>query len=376
MKKTLLLLILSGLFFLSNEAFSQQIITTTDCTNPMNCDGTAVFTDSTSINQNTTTWNGNGVVIQTGGYSLSGLCAGTYVVTYTNALGTYSYTFIINNGTTNPCANFYLTISTINSSDSLSCNGSVVVAASGGTAPYTYNWSNGSTTQFISNLCPSIYYCTVMDMNGCSSTITGFVEDSSSIDTMVIINNPTYLDSTVIDTLGNQWVVDCITDFMAVDSAFISNYGYINIDSVFVTWTLIDTNGLVVYVITVPYAAGNQANGVYSTTLTLYCTQKSTEMDYLQATDKIYLNSSQMTLTENTESDFTVNNPFENTLQLMFKESNDLIIEIMDIKGSCVYSVNAKQVSEWNIDTTKFEKGAYFLHVINGNTQTVRKLIK
>lgn len=375
MKKTLLLLILSGLFFLSNEAFSQQIITTTDCTNPMNCDGTAIFTDSTSINQNTTSWNGNGVVIQTGGYSLSGLCAGTYVVTYTDSTGTFSYTFIINNGTVDPCAGFYLTISTTNSSDSTICNGSVVVVVSGGTAPYTFNWSNGSTTQNITNLCPSIYYCTVMDMNGCSSTITGFVADSSSIDTMVIINNPTYIDSTIIDTLGNQWVIDCITDFMAIDSAFISNYGYINIDSVFVTWTLIDTNGLVVYVVTLPYATGT-VNGVYTTMLTLYCVQKANEMNYLQASDNIYLNSSEMSLEENTEIQFFATNPFENTLQLRLIESTDISIEIVDVKGSLVYSANEKNVKELNIDTSKFQKGAYFLHVNDGISQTVRKLIK
>jgi len=49
----------------------------------------------------------------------------------------------------------------------------------GGTAPYTYLWSNGATTQSITNLFPIEYCVTVTDANGCNSSQCGTVGDSS-----------------------------------------------------------------------------------------------------------------------------------------------------------------------------------------------------
>lgn len=39
-------------------------------------------------------------------------------------------------------------------------------------APYVYNWSNGSSTQNISNLSAGTYTVTVTDANGCSQNQT------------------------------------------------------------------------------------------------------------------------------------------------------------------------------------------------------------
>ena len=49
-------------------------------------------------------------------------------------------------------------------------NGSATANASGGTSPYTYNWSNGGTTQSISNLSAGNYSVTVTDSKGCTAT--------------------------------------------------------------------------------------------------------------------------------------------------------------------------------------------------------------
>ena len=47
-------------------------------------------------------------------------------------------------------------------------NGSISLTVEGGTSPYTYNWSNGSTSPFISGLTAGIYDFEVTDDNGCS----------------------------------------------------------------------------------------------------------------------------------------------------------------------------------------------------------------
>jgi len=45
---------------------------------------------------------------------------------------------------------------------------SASVSASGGTAPYSYAWSNGATTSSIDNLSAGTYSVTVTDANGCT----------------------------------------------------------------------------------------------------------------------------------------------------------------------------------------------------------------
>ena len=47
------------------------------------------------------------------------------------------------------------------------CDGTAEAMVSGGTAPYTYSWSNGETNSSLDNLCIGNYSVTVTDANGC-----------------------------------------------------------------------------------------------------------------------------------------------------------------------------------------------------------------
>ncbi len=51
-------------------------------------------------------------------------------------------------------------------------NGAIDFSLSGGVGPYTYLWSNGDTTQDISNLSFGIYTVTATDANGCDTVIS------------------------------------------------------------------------------------------------------------------------------------------------------------------------------------------------------------
>ena len=113
-------------------------------------------------------------VIDTG--FIDGLAPGTYSVTITDGNGTMvADTFTIDSGA----------VITVN--DSLvipSCDGStpgeIYLTPSGGTAPYTYQWSMpvGNTNSFATGLVGGIYMITVTDTLGCSTVHTVNLPDS------------------------------------------------------------------------------------------------------------------------------------------------------------------------------------------------------
>jgi PKD repeat protein len=95
--------------------------------------------------------------------SANALAAGTYSVTVTDAGGC---TAVAQATITEPIAVGGTTTSTPESSTGAS-NGTASVNPSGGTAPYTYMWTNGQTTQTSTGLSVGTYNVTVTDANGC-----------------------------------------------------------------------------------------------------------------------------------------------------------------------------------------------------------------
>lgn len=74
-------------------------------------------------------------------------------------------------------------------------NGSVNLSVTGGNNPYMYIWSNGTTTQDLSNVPPGMYTTTITDNNGCTATHTATVADN--------ITNPTLTAAVTANTTCN-----------------------------------------------------------------------------------------------------------------------------------------------------------------------------
>lgn len=62
-----------------------------------------------------------------------------------------------------------------------SMDGSAIAAASGGTAPYGYQWTTGATTAMIANLVPNTYTVTVTDDNNCIAIQTINLEAETNL---------------------------------------------------------------------------------------------------------------------------------------------------------------------------------------------------
>jgi hypothetical protein len=98
-------------------------------------------------------------------------------------------------------------------------DGSITLAVSGGTGPYTYSWSNGSQSQNQFGLSAGTYTVTVTDANGCSTSADITLNSNVSIAEQVqegfnLFPNPTNgvvtIEFEAIDVFTNYIVSDAL----------------------------------------------------------------------------------------------------------------------------------------------------------------------
>ncbi len=105
----------------------------------------------------------------------------TYMVVVTDAIGCEKALA----GTADDCEAVVCavtgTLTTVQPNCYNAANGSLAAMVTGGTAPYTYLWSNAATTAEISNLDAGAYTVTVRDALDCDLTLTATINNPSAI---------------------------------------------------------------------------------------------------------------------------------------------------------------------------------------------------
>lgn len=109
---------------------------------------------------------GNGVVMPVTSQNISGISAGTYTVIATDINGCINQLSSTVNEPSNP-------LSTTPVKQNINCygdaTGQIDPGISGGTSPYSYSWSNGTTNPILTNAAAGDYDLTITDAHGCSA---------------------------------------------------------------------------------------------------------------------------------------------------------------------------------------------------------------
>ncbi|MBE7173724.1 MAG: hypothetical protein INR73_24340, partial [Williamsia sp.] len=115
----------------------------------------------------------------------TGLAAGNYTFTVTDANGC---TLPVQVAVTQPAA-LAATAAVTHVKCSGASTGAVDLTVSGGTAPYTYLWSNGVKTQDVSGLAAGSYIYTVTDAQGCTWKDTVVVTQPAALAAAKVVTN-------------------------------------------------------------------------------------------------------------------------------------------------------------------------------------------
>uniref|UniRef100_UPI0025EE4154 T9SS type A sorting domain-containing protein n=1 Tax=uncultured Chryseobacterium sp. TaxID=259322 RepID=UPI0025EE4154 len=135
--------------------------------------GTATVTVTGGTAPYTYAWSPSGGTAATA----TGLSAGTYTVTVTDANGctlTRTVTIIQSSAVSG-------TTVVTNVACNGASNGAINLTPAGGTAPYTFNWGGGVTTEDRTGLAAGTYTVVITDANGCTATVNATVTQPTAL---------------------------------------------------------------------------------------------------------------------------------------------------------------------------------------------------
>lgn len=222
-------------------------------------------------------------------------------------------------------------------------DGAATINPTQGQAPYTYDWSNGATTNTASDLAPGMYTVTIVDANDCSFVVD--IEISECPIDFGVESNVTGVSMT-----GNTDGSITVTP-----STGVGPYSY--------SWD----NGMSTASIS------NLAEGDYTVTV----------VDANGCTDVVTLTVGLFVSAEDLQilKDIVVApNPTSGAtfLNLSFNTAVDLKVEVVNIVGQTIFAAKASNTVQqsYEVDLTNYTSGLYFIRLSMNNESHVEKLIR
>jgi hypothetical protein len=195
-------------------------ITVTDVSCYGNSNGAAIANPNGGFSPYTYLWS-TGATTQ----GITGLAAGSYALTVTDFVGCKYLSGII---ITQPQQLVATIINSGNATLPGNNNGWAQVMAAGGTSPYSYSWSSGSTDSIAHSLSAGTYTVTVVDNNGCSDSASVTIKGQMPLPIGLLFFNAVCEDqqvnlnwSTAAEINNAHFTIERSTN--AIDWEFVAN---------------------------------------------------------------------------------------------------------------------------------------------------------
>ncbi len=232
-------------FFIGQTLSSNAFVSSTFNGQDVSCngatDGEIVAQGVNGLSPYSFAWDANAG--SSGNDTVTGLGAGQYVVTITDALGqTINDTVNVSEPTIVVAA----IVNDLNATCAAAMDGQLTASGSGGTPPYSYMWNTGATTPTITGLGTGTYTVTVTDANGCIDTEQETIIVVDTIAPNAISQNLTvYLNASGTVSITAADVDNGSSDACGIASLAINNslFGCADEGTNSVTLTVTDVNG-------------------------------------------------------------------------------------------------------------------------------------
>ncbi|HIO46698.1 TPA: T9SS type A sorting domain-containing protein, partial [Candidatus Poribacteria bacterium] len=279
----------------------------------------------------------------------TGLCAGTYTVMVTDSNGCVAFdAATISEPPVLAASSAISDVVCVGDS-----NGSIDLSPTGGVMPYSFNWSDGSTTEDVSNLLAGTYLLVLSDSNGCST-----------------------IENVSVGTQSNGSQTSPITGLVAVSQGSNEFYAVApNTGSVY-SWTVVGGT----------QTGGGQGNNIIVQWDSIGTGQVAVvETDILGCTgDTVFLNVSVATAISSID-DFQMEvivYPNPNTGQFTVGVNSvwaeQLTVTIYDSKGQQLQVKALQYAAGWhygNIDLVDVGAGLYYLRLASDRFVLSRKIL-
>lgn len=310
---------------------------------------------------------------------IDNLSGGVYYVQVMDANNCYTYEHIYifgtpdSSSTLNLC-NMYVSYQSSDVTQIGANDGQVDLQVYGGTSPYTYYWSNGETTEDLSNLSGGAYSVSVIDANNCYSTASVFIFEPMDSTGVIYVQDSLY--TTPVDT--------CF-EFILND-VFVYNINFIDTTQMLVTWAFAGQDSLGVDSIGYIYVTYtfNGYDGIYDLYLTYNCDGKRGQSTY---TDKVIIDRGIESPTgisnaavENINEVKIYPNPASNNVNINFSSTEAQVINtrIINELGQVVYATSSQSVVGNNLvrlDVSSLKQGIYFVQLRSNKGDVNSKLL-